>query len=192
MAHIDEFTLNEYVDNAMSDEQRAEVEAHLNKCADCQAELAELQQLFFALDNVTEAPFTVDVSVAVKSQIEQEAVNSKQWSVNSGLLLVFEIVAAGVLLFFLWPTVQEWLILARGWQGQFAVDFALPKLVTWTEITSTSASSVQVIFNHFQSTPSVDLATMQWAVLLSVGLIIWLAGNRLLFTSTNESGGSHG
>ena len=192
MTHIDEFTLNEYADNALSDEQQAEVEAHLHECAACRAELAELQQLFFTLNNVTEAPFTVDVSVAVESQIEQEAVNSEQWSVNSGLLLVFEVVVAGVLLFLLWPTVQEWLMLARGWQGQLAIDFAVPKLVSWAEITATSAGSVRAVFDQFQSTPFVDLATMQWAVLFSVGLIIWLAGNRLLFTSTNESGGSHG
>lgn len=190
MVHIDEFTLNEYVDDAMSDEQRAEVEIHLHQCADCQAELAELQQLFFALDSVTEAPFAVDVSAAVESQIEQEAVNRKQWSANSGLLLVLEIVIAGVLLFLLWPTVQEWLLQVSGWQSQFAANMTWPEPVSWAEmigkITAVSPNLGQPIFDQFQAVPFIDLATVQWAILIGIALIIWLAGNRLLFTNDSR------
>ena len=195
MNHVDEFTLNEYLDEALPDRERKEVEAHLAVCAACQAELAELQQLFLTLTAVSEAPFTVDMSAAVKTQIEQEkTVGSEQFSVNSGLLLVFELVAAGVLLFLLWPTVQEWLLLARRWQVQFVLNVTWPELVFWAEmmerITAVSTESVQLFFNPIQSTSIIDLATMQWAILLGVALIIWVAGNRLLFT--NDSGGSHG
>ena len=195
MNHVDEFTLNEYLDEALPDRERKEVEAHLAVCAACQAELAELQQLFLTLTAVSEAPFTVDMSAAVKTQIEQEkTVGSEQFSVNSGLLLLFELVAAGVLLFLLWPTVQEWLRLSRRWQAQFALNVTLPEPVSWAEmmerITAVSTESVQLFFNPIQSTSIIDLATMQWAILLGVALIIWVAGNRLLFT--NDSGGSHG
>jgi predicted anti-sigma-YlaC factor YlaD len=194
MTHIDEFTLNEYADNAMADEQRAEVEAHLQECADCQAVFAELQQLFFALDSAIEAPFTVDVSAVLEAQIEQEVVKSEKWSVKSGLLLVFEIVAAGVLLFLLWPTVQEWMQLAQRWQTQFAFNVTWPELVSWTEInrqiTAVSTDSIQAVFDQIQATSIIDLAAMQWVVLIGVALIIRLAGNRLIFT--NDSGGSHG
>ena len=195
MNHVDEFTLNEYLDEALPDRERLDVEAHLAVCAACQAELAELQQLFLTLTAVSEAPFTVDMSAAVKTQIEQEkTVGSEQFSVNSGLLLLFELVAAGVLLFLLWPTVQEWLLLSRHWQAQFALNVTWPEPVSWAEmmerITAVSTESVQLFFNPIQSTSNIDLATMPWAILLGVALIIWVAGNRLLFT--NDSGGSHG
>ena len=191
MTHIDEFTLNEYVDNALSDKQRADVETHLQQCADCQAELAALEQLFLTLENSVDVPLTVDVAAAVAAQIEQEkAVGSERWSVNSGLLLVLESVAAGILLFLLWPTVQEWLMLARSWQDQFAADFAALKLVSWVEITAVFATPLQAISHQLQSTSFSELATLQWGMLLGIALIIWLVGNRLLFT--NDSGGSHG
>ena len=196
--HINEFTLNEYLDDALPETERRAVESHLTTCASCQAELAELQQLFFMLDSVAEASFTVDVATAVAAQIEQESVNSKQWTVNSGVLLVLEIIAAGVLLFLLWPTVQKWLLPLGSWQAQFMADMIWPTPISWVDmserVTATSTGSVQAVFDQLQSAPPLDLATIQWAVLLGAALVIWLAGNRLLFTNNPppQNGGSHG
>jgi anti-sigma factor RsiW len=197
MNHIDELTLNEYLDDALPETERQAVEAHLAKCAVCQAELSDLQQLFFALDNVTDAPLSTNLSVAVEAQIkeavnsEKFSVNNEQFSVNSWPLLIFELVAAGVLLFLLWPTVQEWLMLARSWQTQLVANVTWAQPISWAEIAA-STSSVQAVFDSFQTVPLIDLATMQWAILLGAALIIWLVGNRLLFTSPRQNGGSHG
>lgn len=194
MDHIDELTLNEYLDESLPEVTRQAVEAHLAMCGACQAELADLQQLFFALDSVTDAPLSTDLSVAVEAQIKKEPVASEQFSVNSWPLLIFELVAAGVLLFLLWPTVQEWLLLARGWPVQVAADVTWPQPVSWAEMSTRMAtliSSVQAGFDSFQTASLIELATMQWVFLLGAALVIWLVGNRLLFTFPRQNGGSH-
>ncbi|MCZ7672851.1 MAG: zf-HC2 domain-containing protein [Chloroflexi bacterium] len=56
MAHIDEFTLNEYLDEALSEAERNEVAGHLAHCAACQAAFTELQQLFFTLATMPDIP----------------------------------------------------------------------------------------------------------------------------------------
>ncbi|PIE80513.1 MAG: hypothetical protein CSA11_07890 [Chloroflexi bacterium] len=179
MAHLDELTLNAYLDDELPASHRAEAEAHLADCPACQAELAALQQLFFALDSAAEAPFTVDVSAAVAQQIAAESANRKQFSVSSGLVLVSELVAAGVLLFLLWPTIQEWLGWIHGWQTQLAWNITWPDPISWAELHEQLSAIIQSI----PSLPAIDLATMQWFVLIGVALIIWLAGNRLIFTN---------
>lgn len=190
MAHVDELTLNEYLDNELPLSKRVDVEAHLTECTSCQAELAELQQLFFTLDSAAEAPFAVDISAAVAYQIEQEQSINRNWfSVNSSMLLAFELLAATVLLFLLWPTLQEWLLQANDWQFQLAVNVTWLEPVSWAEIMARITAVLtnsQAIFYSFQSAPLVDLATMQWAVLIGIALIIWLAGNRLLFTNDSR------
>jgi predicted anti-sigma-YlaC factor YlaD len=54
--HLTEEQLNRYLDGEMMDIEYAEVAAHLTACAACRAELAALQELFLALDELAPAP----------------------------------------------------------------------------------------------------------------------------------------
>ena len=62
-------------------------------------------------------------------------------------------------------------------------DGHLPNPVSWLEMRA---------WITIPAVPTVDLAAVQWALLLGAALIIWLVGNRLLFTSPRQNGGSHG
>ncbi len=180
MAHIDEFTLNEYLDEALSEAERNEVAGHLAHCAACQAAFTELQQLFFTLATVPDIPLSVDIGQTVVAQIEREkGVDSDRWTVSSGLLLLFELAATAVLLFWLWPVVQEWLLAARNWQTRLVVNITWPQPISWAEINE----AVTAVTRQLQTTAFSDLAAIQWAMLIGLALIIWLAGNRLIFTN---------
>jgi hypothetical protein len=171
--------------------ERQTVTAHLETCAVCQAELAELQQLFLALEAVPDLPPTTDLSAAIEAEItHQKAVDSEQFTVNSWPLLILEIIAAGVLLFLLWPTVQEWLLPAFSWQAQFTANMAWPTNISWPDV----GGWITAVSRQIQPASFIELPAAQWAALIGAALIIWLAGSRLLFTNNPfpTNGDSHG
>ena len=54
--HLSEETVNLYLDGELGENERTRVEAHLSACTACQAEVNSLQELFFALGEMTDAP----------------------------------------------------------------------------------------------------------------------------------------
>ena len=191
MDHINEFTLNEYLDDALPEAERQTVAAHLSTCAACQAELAELQQLFLALDAVPDLPLATDLSTAVEAKIvHKEAVDSEQFTVNSWPLLILELVAAGVLLFLLWPTVREWLLPGLSWQAQLTANVTWPAPIFWPDL----GGWVTAVSHQLQTTSFIELPAAQWGLLIGAALIVWLAGSQLLFTNNPfpTNGDSHG
>ena len=54
--HLSEETVNLYLDGELGENERTHVETHLRACAACQAEVDSLQELFFALDEMADAP----------------------------------------------------------------------------------------------------------------------------------------
>ena len=65
MNHLSDEILNEYLDDALPPDTRAEVESHLRDCADCELRLDRLADLFFELSALPEAGLTRDLSADV-------------------------------------------------------------------------------------------------------------------------------
>ncbi len=177
MTHLDEFTLNEYLDGMLDAAAQAEAQAHLAVCGDCRAALAELQQLFTALAKVKELPLTADLSAQVLTEIaaEAEPETSAGWLRP---LLLGQLLAAAAMLVWLWPVIGGWLQLA-GTAVQTAVSQLQPiqfSLGTWLAGWGTA-----VLSQLQNARPALDLAANQWSLLLLLALALWLAGNRLLF-----------
>ena len=64
--HLTEETLHMYLDGELTDIEYAEVAAHLTACEVCRVELAALQELFLALDELAPAP---DLVPAVRARL---------------------------------------------------------------------------------------------------------------------------
>jgi hypothetical protein len=76
--HLGEEQVHRYLDGEMTDIEYAEMSAHLTACGACRAELAALQRLFLALDELAPAP---DLVPAVRAglTLARPAASWKRW-----------------------------------------------------------------------------------------------------------------
>lgn len=73
MNHLDDATLNEYLDDVLDAPARAATQAHLDGCPACAARLESLRTLFTTLDALPEAPLARDLSAEVLRQLPRRA-----------------------------------------------------------------------------------------------------------------------
>ena len=69
MNQLTETQLNEYLDQMLDENSRQQVQAHLDTCKQCSAELTELEMLFSALDELPEVPLTRDLTPGVLARL---------------------------------------------------------------------------------------------------------------------------
>lgn len=67
--HLDEFTLNEFLDELLPSIQKRQIEAHLTLCAECSAKLNQLRLLFATLDTLPEIAPQRDLAASVVQRI---------------------------------------------------------------------------------------------------------------------------
>ncbi|HID50904.1 MAG TPA: hypothetical protein EYP41_02560 [Anaerolineae bacterium] len=179
---IDETILQEYLDGELDEVQRQEVETLLAKSAAARAQLAEWQALYTAFDGVPDVPLTTDLAGQVTAQIAwQTAVSPTPWL---RWLLLGQVVVVGILVWRFLPLLETW----RG-DGRIAFtlpQFQLPAFTLWQIATGWGT----MLLARLDNLPTFSLPLNQWLLVIAVVLIIWLTGNRLLFTS--QDGGSHG
>ena len=187
MTEFNEDSLQDYLDGTLDDAARQAVEAHLATSAEARAQLAELEALFSGLAALPEMPLAADLSAGVVAQIRQEtaALNEVETAVSTPLprwlwLLLFSQAVGAVFLLG-----NRWSVLLDGLENgrQLAVDWfntvQLPSLNFFAQLWDNFTTLLQT-----PTLPnlSIDLPTSQWALLFGLALIIWLAGNQLLFT----------
>ncbi|MCC6602660.1 MAG: zf-HC2 domain-containing protein [Anaerolineae bacterium] len=180
--------LQEYLDGTLDDETRRAVEAHLARSPEARAQLAELQALFASLEALPELPLTTDLSVAVVTAIGRETAASTTLSAGVARplprwvwgLLLGQVAVAVLLLGRVWSALVDWWgtgqAIATDWLA--TVQMSLLGWVNefWLGVTA-------VWQQPTLPTLSIDLPTAQWALLFGLALVVWLAGNRLLFVN---------
>lgn len=179
---IDETILQEYLDGALDEAQRRELEALLAESAEARAQLGEWQTFYAAFDSVADVPLTKDLAGNVVTQLEQEtAVSPAPWL---RWLLAAQVVLAGILIWQFLPLVQSWWGYGRLlWT---LPELKIPSLTLWPVLLGWRTA----VLTQINNLPAINLPLSQWLPVIGIVLIIWLAGNRLLFTS--QDGGSHG
>ena len=188
MAELDDALLNEYLDGTLNEAARQEVERQLAQSPEAQARLAELQSLFAAFEDVTEVPLPNDLSTSVLAAIRSdETPQSTSWGLR--LLPILQLVVVVILLGIFWTALLEWLQYGRANLSEFIPTVPLPALMP-TEAVQDWLTAVWLEASNFSF--QIELAAGQWLLLLSIALVFWLIGNRLLFTNLNLNGGSHG
>jgi anti-sigma factor RsiW len=176
MAHLDEHKLNEYLDGMLATAEIQVVETHLETCIACRQSLADLQTLFLALDEVRDVAYTADLSSKVLAELNP----TEEKATWLQPLLFVQVVAVFGMLIWLWPTFQSWL-----GQGESALRLLLAgfepiRVNVWEQALSWGTA----VWQQIQlASPTINLAAGQWAWLIGLALIAWLAGNRLLFTN---------
>jgi hypothetical protein len=72
MTHLSDDLLNEFLDEALAAESRAETETHLAICEMCSARLAELRTLLANLDSLPELPLEVNFVPVIVARLGQK------------------------------------------------------------------------------------------------------------------------
>lgn len=188
MKEFNEDYLHEYLDGTLDDETRQAVEAHLARSPEARAQLAELEALFSSLDALPELPLGTDLSVAVAAAIGRSTATST--TLSAGVtrplprwvwgLLLGQVAVAALLLSRVWSSVSTWLgtgqSIATDWVASAQLSLLNALNEFWVGMTAVWQPPNLPTF-------SIDLPTAQWALLFGLALVVWLAGNRLLFTS---------
>ena len=187
MNEREEFLIQEYVDGELDDAQRGEVEALLAESAEAQAFLAELRSLNMQFAAVVDVPMPTDLSAQIAQRAQQASVAEAAPSLWGRWLLLVQILVAAILLWQLWPRLNDWLGNGRLAFDSFVADVELPTFA-FTELWT--GWETAVFEQTDQLVPVINLPPQQWAFIILVVSVLWLAGNRLLFT--NHNGGSHG
>lgn len=180
MQEFNEDYLHEYLDGTLDEETRRMVEAHLASSQEARAQLAELEALFSSLAALPELPLTADLSAAIEAEIGQETAASKPLPRWLWGLLLGQVLIAALLLGTVWSSLLGWWgtsqAIATDWLATAQLSFMNWMSEFWMGVT---AVWQQPAFPTF----SFDLPAAQWALLFGLALIVWLAGNRLMFTS---------
>ena len=178
MNHVDEFQLNEYLDGELDEAERQAIAAHLATCADCRQALNELQTLFLALDELAEIELTADLLAPVLTELQaQTQPETIPWLRP---LLALQLAGVLAMLVWLWPSMQAWLKEGATTVGALFAGVEPIRLILWERMTTWGTAVLQ---QWQQARPDIDLAAGQWALLLGLALISWLAGNRLILTN---------
>jgi hypothetical protein len=187
MKEFNEDYLHEYLDGTLDDETRRAVEAHLARSPEARAQLAELETLFASFEALPELPLGTDLSVAVVATIGREMATSTTLSAGVARplprwvwgLLLGQVVVAALLLGRVWSSVSTWLgtgqSIATDWVASAQLSLLNALNEFWVGITAVWQQPNLPTF-------PIDLPTAQWALLFGLALVVWLAGNRLLFT----------
>jgi anti-sigma factor RsiW len=170
--HIDEFVLNEYLDETLSDNERDVVAQHLAVCPDCQARLAELQRVFTALANVAEVELTTDLAPRVLADMPLQE-QPRRWL---RLMVGMQAVTAVIFLTILWPSIQTVLMTIREWGQEQVTAVSWPP--EWWQRLGVWGTAMMEQFSNEQST--INLPAEQWLWLIGLALITWLVGNTVL------------
>lgn len=180
MQEFNEDLLQEYLDGMLDNKTRQAVETHLANSPTARAQLAELQAMFGSLDTLPELPLTADLSAGVVAQIGRETAVTTQLPRWLWGLLLGQAILALLLLGNVWASLLDWVGNGRLLASEWINSLQLPTLAFfdqfWTEVTAVWQPP---------NLPSLtfDLPAGQWALLFGLALLVWLAGNRLLFTA---------
>lgn len=171
MSHLDNTTLNLYLDDALEAAARANADAHLASCRVCASELASLRALAASFDAWQAEPIPHDLSARVMQRVAQRPApaNVARW--GAFLLGAQVLVVVGLFIWFL-PTLTRIL-------PQFAA-VPLPS-VTLNPFANFSVWSETLAV----SLPSLGIWV--WGLLLMGGAIVWLVANRLIFNSLKHT-----
>ncbi|RME90040.1 MAG: hypothetical protein D6770_03280 [Anaerolineae bacterium] len=163
MKHISDFTLNEYLDEALPPAARREVETHLSACPTCQERLDDLRFVFATLERLPELPLQHDLAPAILAHLPSRQatpsftlLQASQWGLVIGVALWFGTSLARIVQI---PTIPAF---------SFFIPSLIPQLALHPPMPPT-----------FQLPPS-------FIPLLIASFLLWLFGNRVFLAESGQ------
>ena len=189
MNHLDDFTLNEYLEHTLDDSERDAVDLHLKVCAACRAKLDELQAVFMELDVLPEIELEHDLTSSVLARLPQKEsvrVWTRAFAAQMGVALGFvcwlgmqvvPFVRIPRFAFPEFPAMDIQVLFTRLLAIQFSIlEFRFP------------AFSFQLpTFAFPMPTLTLEITTVQLITLSVLVVLLWALGNAILLRSRQEA-----
>jgi anti-sigma factor RsiW len=182
--HLDDSTLNDYLDGLLTPAAHHQVAQHLANCPACSAQVAEFRALFAALEDLPLLAPQHDLAPAVVAAITSAPIVSPAPRILRRVLGLQLALVALLLLVVgqsLSPTLTEMQLAATTWWA--TVDFT-PLWVQSHAIGTTFSVWLETV-RGVDMAAIVALPTLPWttvAALFVAVAVLWLAGNRWLLT----------
>ena len=182
--HLDDSTLNEYLDRRLEAEPARQVRQHLRVCQDCRSRRDQLQSLTASLAMLAETPLRRDLVRPVLARLEPRPAPA-----FLGWVTAFEAVGATALATYLWPRLAETVAPI--------VNTVMPAAVTlWssTVVSALEGIGSQLALEIRSLAYASDLwlrpltlhSSLTWPIVLALGttaLILGVLGNGVLLRS---------
>lgn len=173
--HLSDEQLNEYLDNET--DERAQIELHLDTCADCSRRLVAMQELFHEIESLPEFDITPDFAARfVPSQNL-----SLRLPRSLALTVTLQVALAAVAMIVAAPFVMQFLSpYASGIAAPSFSDLFLQvqrQWAAWLDMLSTFQVPSIPTF------PALEISGLMLTLTLLSALLLWLIGNGLLLRS---------
>lgn len=189
MKHLDDFTLNEYLDHALDERARRAAAAHLGGCPACRAKLDAFQSVFTELDALPETHLEHDLAPAILARLPRKT-PVRIWTrtfaaqVGAAIGMLFWLMMQAIqrvkfpqLSLPKLPTLDVQTLSVRILSFQFPIpDLRLPAL------------NYQLPAINFQiPTFNLQPSTTHIVALCISALLLWVTGNVVLLRSRQEA-----
>ncbi|MBL8046310.1 MAG: zf-HC2 domain-containing protein [Anaerolineales bacterium] len=182
--HLNEATLNEYLDDALETVERSAADAHLATCPQCAARLAEMHALFAALDALPAEPLTRDLSASVLAALTPAptplSLPIRAVLALQAIIAIIVLAVSAPLLLANIPALNPAQLLPA-----FTFDWASlfePLNQLWAQSQTLVRSA---------TSPLAEVSVWMWGAALSGLAVLWLVGNgavlRLISSSRSHS-----
>jgi hypothetical protein len=195
--HLDESTLNDYVDGELAPLAESAVEAHLASCPPCRARVADLQRVFVALDNFPDVQPSRDLAASTIALLQARLAAQGEGTPSvpalrpvptfAWAILTAQGVMAMVIGGWLWLQGTN-AHLAVLWQWQGAATMWLPTLLNmwgalgqwgW-QLPTLPQPWLTLPVDAVPTFPQPDLSQTVWLALLTAVALLWLVATRWL------------
>jgi anti-sigma factor RsiW len=168
--HLNDETLNEYIDDALEAPERAEANLHLAACPHCAARLAEMRALFATLESLPAEPLTHDLSANVVSAITPAPT---PLSLPIRAVLALQVIIAIILLAISAPVVLANFPVLSPAQltATFTFDWASflePLTQLWAQGQNLARTT---------TSPLAEISVWLWGAALGGLAVLWVVGN---------------
>lgn len=179
MHNHDEWSLQEYLDGVLADEDRERLELHLAQCDECTAKYASLQYLFSEMERLPDEPLAHDISARViRSLALKEDRKPRLYRV-----LTAQLAAAIIVFIAIWPKISLELV------NRYSLMQLLEPLRKLAELPAQGNLFMREFINwiHSQWIATLSMPAIDWPItglplaLAVAGMILlWLLGNGFL------------
>jgi hypothetical protein len=192
MNHLNDFTLNEYLDQTLNETEREKAEAHLQSCDSCHAKLDEFQTVFAELEALPDAPLEHDLTPSILTRLSQKPpvrVWTRAFAAQLGVVVgTFIWLSMQALPFIRMPKFSLPKLPALDIQTLFTRLLALQVPIPDTRFAIPDfrlpALNYQLPTFEIQiPTISIEISTVQLVALSVSVVLLWVIGNAILLRS---------
>ncbi len=177
--HLDEWSLQEYLDDVLADDDRESLEAHLVECDDCAEKFASLKYLYSEMERLPDEPLAHDLSTRVIRSLTLKE-GRKPYLHR---ILAAQLAAAIIMFLTIWPRIP----LELG--GRYSLAQLLEPLQKFVELSAQGILFMREFLDWIYaqwvatlSMPAIDWPFTGLPLASAVGAmtLLWLLGNGLL------------